>query len=200
MLCSGWSSIGEISMSGARFFFSSRVSGWGYKFGPVRLCVCLLALSWLNRLTYGPKIWWKDISSLSLRWVRRSRSKAKVAKLENMIFGISYRVTGINSLCRDTCHVMSRWTSWRLDVMSLRMRQRSDVSIFLLFWVWKRSWHLPRDINRFTIDFVIFIHQHVFSWILNYTYHEKFMDKILMSNKKCCYSRYLVKVTRYICC
>ena len=35
----------------------SRASGRGYKICPVCVSVCLSALSWLNRLSYGPKIW-----------------------------------------------------------------------------------------------------------------------------------------------
>ncbi len=44
--------------------FPSRVSGRGYKIGPVCVCVCLSvchsALSRLNRLTHGGKIWRGD--------------------------------------------------------------------------------------------------------------------------------------------
>ena len=44
-------------------FIPSRVSGRGYKIGPVCVCVCvsvcLWALSQLNRLTYRPGIWWR---------------------------------------------------------------------------------------------------------------------------------------------
>ncbi len=37
------------------------------KIGLVCLCVCLLALSHLNHLMYGPKIWCEDISRISLK-------------------------------------------------------------------------------------------------------------------------------------
>ena len=52
------------SESHIRSFFPSRVSGRGYKISPVcpSVCVsvCHSALSRLNCLTYGPKIWWRD--------------------------------------------------------------------------------------------------------------------------------------------
>ena len=44
--------------------FNSRVSGRSYRKGLVCVCVCAsvcqLALSWLNRLTYGHDIWYRD--------------------------------------------------------------------------------------------------------------------------------------------
>ena len=40
--------------------FPSRISGRGYKIGPVSVSVRLLGLSQLNRVTYGPEIWYRD--------------------------------------------------------------------------------------------------------------------------------------------
>ncbi len=41
----------------ASIFIPSHVSSRGYKNGLVCLCVCQLAFSRLNRLSYGPRIW-----------------------------------------------------------------------------------------------------------------------------------------------
>ena len=56
----------------------SRISSRGYRNGAVCLCVCLCVrvwtLSWLNRLTYGHKIWYRDLPWWHLGQGRCSRS------------------------------------------------------------------------------------------------------------------------------
>ncbi len=47
-------------------------------------CVCLFALSRLNRWTYGPKIWHAHLGPTYLGRVRRSRSEVKVTKVKNV--------------------------------------------------------------------------------------------------------------------
>ncbi len=64
----------------------------------------------MNRLTYGPKIWWRyyNLDNISNKFEGQGhRSKVKVARLENLIFEVSGELVSVHSVM--TCrHVTSR--------------------------------------------------------------------------------------------
>ncbi len=111
-----------------RLLIPSHVSGRGYRIGPVCLCVCVFVCQrspgwtvWRTDLKFGGGV---DRDNISDEFEGQGhRSKVKVARLKNVIFGCSYGVTCVyctEPFCYDIrCHVTSRRdVMWRHGVTS----------------------------------------------------------------------------------
>ncbi len=118
----------------------SRIIGRGYKFGPVILWmhvwVCLSvshsALSWLDCLTYRPKIWWRDWPWPNFMTLDAIFSRYELFSQASLVEGIIW----VPSFC--VSHSVLSW----LNCLTYRPK------IWWINWPWQHLvcvWTCPSD-------------------------------------------------------
>ncbi len=125
----------------------SRVSGWGYKIGPVCLCVRVSVCLSVSELSRGWTVWPRttksgtgiDLDNISAKFDGQGhRSKVKVARLKNVIFRLfPYGVTYVD--CTNPfCHDILRQVTSRHDIMTSQNDASRDVTAWrldILLWL-----------------------------------------------------------------